>query len=274
MASKVPASSRPARPRIHWLSRSITALIVALALGSLLWQPGHPVTIFLDIAFRAYLMFLGTVMAHEGVHGHLGRSKSANAWWGRLALLPSLVPFTSFRKTHHLHHAHTNLPDKDPDYFVKPKSPLEIPLRAVAMPHHWYVWLERRKLMKPSDRVELALNYAGILAVYTGLLLWIGPWRLLVGIGPSLFLVCLLLWYPFAVRTHEGYSTGDPSTRSHDYYGRVMYWFSLGLSMHRAHHLRPYLSWIELRPLVREAPHSLGARRFLIRDIRTSEPQS
>jgi fatty acid desaturase len=87
-------------------------------------------------------------------------------------------------------------------------------------------------------------------------LVFVGPARLFWGIAPPLVLVSLLLWYPFAVQTHEGFSTGDAEMRSHDYYGHFMYWFSLGLSMHRQHHLQPKLSWIELRPYVRSAPRA------------------
>ena len=64
----------------------------------------------------------------------------------------------------------------------------------------------------------------------------------------------MLLWYPFAVMTHEGWSRGDEAARSHDYYGAPLYWFSLGLSMHRAHHVYPKLSWVELKRFVRPAP--------------------
>src|SRR5690349_16149248 len=99
-----------------WLSRGLTLVIVALALGSLvLWQPRSWWAVALDILWRTHLMFLGTVMAHEAAHGHLGKGKS-NHFWGRLALIPATVPYTNFRKTHPLHHAFTNVPDKDPDY--------------------------------------------------------------------------------------------------------------------------------------------------------------
>jgi len=206
------------------------------------------------------------VMAHESVHGHLGRTKAANFWWGRIALLPSMVPFTNFRKTHQLHHAHTNLPDLDPDHFMKSRNFLELFGRALAMPHHWFFWLRKRGWLKRHDLIELTLNYALIVAVYSVVFAVAGPMRLLLGMMPPLILVSLLLWYPFAVQTHEGFSTGSAVSRSHNYYGRFMYWFSLGLSMHRVHHLQPKLSWIELRPHVEPAPPGLS-RWFPQRDI-------
>jgi fatty acid desaturase len=259
-----------ARPRIFILSRAVICAAVAASIGSLLLRPAGVCWYVGDVLLRAYLIFLGTVMAHEGVHGHLGRTRAANFWWGRVALLPSMVPFTNFRKTHHLHHAHTNVPGADPDHFMKSRSTFELLLRAVAMPHQWFFWLRRRGLVRKSDLVELALNYVGIFAIYGAVLLYAGPSRLFWGMAPALVIVSVLLWYPFAVQTHEGFSTGPAEARSHNYYGRFMYWFSLGLSVHREHHLQPKLSWVELREYVEDAPAARGRwpLRLPRRDIR------
>ncbi|HLL74244.1 MAG TPA: fatty acid desaturase [Pyrinomonadaceae bacterium] len=266
--------ARWGRPQIFFLSRAITCLAVAASIGSLFLRPPGLLWQAADVLLRAYLIFVGTVMAHEGAHGHLGRTRAANFWWGRLALLPSMVPFTNFRKTHHLHHAHTNVPGEDPDHFMKSRNAAELVLRALAMPHQWFFWLRRRGRIRRADLIELALNYCAIFAVYGVVLNFVGPSRLFWGMAPALVLVSVLLWYPFAVQTHEGFSTGPAESRSHNYYGRFMYWFSLGLSIHREHHLRPRLSWIELREYVEEAPAGARGRPSLMprRDIR-AEPQ-
>jgi fatty acid desaturase len=242
------------RSHIYYLSRTIICLTVLLSIGTLLIPFSGPALIALDILFRTYLIFIGTVMAHEGVHGHLGRSKAANFWWGRIALLPSMVPFTNFRKTHQLHHAHTNLPELDPDHFMKSRNLFELFLRALAMPHHWFFWLRKRGWLKRRDLIELVLNYLGIFLVYSVVLALTGAARLFWGMVPPLILVSVLLWLPFAVQTHEGFSTGSADSRSHNYYGLFMYWFSLGLSMHRVHHRQPKLAWIELKPFVEPLP--------------------
>lgn len=242
------------RSRVYHLSRTIICVVVLLSLGTLFIPTPNILYMTVDILLRTYLVFAGTVLAHEGVHSHLGRTRAANFWWGRIALLPSMVPFTNFRRTHQLHHAYTNLPEQDPDHFMKSRNFVELFLRALAMPHQWFFWLRRHGRLKRGDAIELFLNYLGIAVVYAIVLWFVGPWRLFWGMTPVLMLVSLLLWYPFAVQTHEGFSTGAPVTRSHNYYGRFMYWFSLGLSMHREHHLQPKLSWIELRPFVEPAP--------------------
>ncbi len=256
------------RRQIHFLSRTVICSVVVASIGTLFFEPQNLVLYTCDVLLRTYLIFVGTVMAHEGVHGQLGRTKAANFWWGRLALLPSMVPFTNFRKTHHLHHTFTNIPDQDPDHFMKSRNVIEIVLRAVAMPHQWFFWLRRHDRMGREDLKELAANYLAIFVVHGYLLYLVGPARLVWGLAPALVLVSVLLWYPFAVQTHEGFSIGTDELRSHNYYGRFMYWFSFGLAIHRQHHLQPKLSWIELRDYVEDAPSGLRRRFLPQRDIR------
>ena len=257
------------RPKIYLLSRSIICAVVVISIGTLFLRPGNFLQYIIDTLLRTYLMFIGTVMAHEGVHGHLGRTRAANFRWGRFALLPTMVPYTNFRKTHHLHHAYTNIPGKDPDHFMKSRNLMELMLRALAMPHQWFFWLWKRGRIRNEDLIELTLNYFVIFAVYGVILVSVGASRLFWGMAPALILVSVLLWYPFAVQTHEGFSTGAAELRSHNYYGRFMYWFSLGLAMHREHHLQPKLSWIELKEYVEDAPPVCGKLLLLPRrDIR------
>jgi len=255
------------RSELYHLNRTLICVTGLLSIGTLFISIQNVFLLMADILLRTYLVFVGTVMAHEGVHGHLGRSRAANFWWGRIALLPSMVPFTNFRRTHQLHHSYTNLPDEDPDHFMKSRNMFELCLRALAMPHQWFFWLRRRGRLKRSDIVELILNYGLIIVLYAVVLWFVGPWRLFWGMTPTLMLVSVLLWYPFAVQTHQGFSTGSAEARSHNYYGRFMYWFSLGLSMHREHHLQPKLSWIELRPFVEKTPAGVSKWRPH-RDIR------
>ncbi|MES1210120.1 MAG: fatty acid desaturase [Pseudomonadota bacterium] len=252
----------------HWISRVVIVASVAGALGTLFLRLDGWLTVVLDFSLRGYLMFAGAVMAHEGVHGHLGRTKAANFWWARVALVPALVPYTNFRKTHRMHHAHTNDPALDPDLFARPRRPWEVPFRALGMPHHWYFWLRARGQLRRVDLIDLVANYAGLLAVHGTLLVLVGPFRYATGVLPALVIVSVLLWYPFAIKTHEGWSRGAPETRSHNYHGPFLYWFSLGLSVHRAHHLDQKLSWRSLRAHVSAAPGRRGLLPSPMRDIR------
>lgn len=267
------------RPSLHLLSRCVVCAVAAGSLGGLFFVPANGWAYVADVLLRSYLAFVGTVMAHEAVHGLMGRTRAANLWWGRLALVPCMVPFTNFRKTHLLHHRYTNEEGRDPDHFVKPDAnrEWELPLRAVAMPHHWLLWLRKRESVDGSHVRELLLNYLGIALVYLPILLLVGLERMVSGMLPLLVIVSLLLWYPFAFKTHEGFSTGSPEARSHNYYGRLMYWFSFGLSMHRTHHMRPHLGWIELLPFVESGPSAASAlipRRDIRNDLASAVPDA
>jgi fatty acid desaturase len=164
----------------------------------------------------------------------------------RTYLLSMIVPFNIFRKEHLQHHAATNIPGKDPDEFMNTKRKWEIPIRAVALPFHWGLWLRRNRRLTRRDVIQNLVSIAVSITTYAGIAYVMGPSRVLLGFIPVVFLLSFFFWYTFAVKTHEGYSTGDPETRSHDYRGSFFYWATFGLSLHRTHHLKPRLSWVQM----------------------------
>ncbi|HEY9839617.1 MAG TPA: fatty acid desaturase [Candidatus Obscuribacterales bacterium] len=226
-------------------SRWLIVLLLAACLGSYFWQPVG-LAWLADILLRGWLHFLSGSMAHEAAHGHLGNSKRANLWWGRIALLPAGVAYVAFQKTHLYHHSYTNDPEKDPDYYLHQRPAWLTPIRAFAMPYHWIAWLRQRGKLTRSILGEWALTYLAYFLIYTLLALVCGPVRVLAGLVGSAALHALVLWYFFAIKTHEGGSMGSPEERSHNYYGSLAYWLSCGLSLHRVHHLHPNLSWLEM----------------------------
>ena len=68
--------------RVYLLSRCVVIAVLLLSLGTFFWTPQGAFQWTADIVFRVWMMFLGTVMAHECTHGLLGRTKKANFWWG------------------------------------------------------------------------------------------------------------------------------------------------------------------------------------------------
>ncbi len=239
------------RHRAVVVNRFIACSSVSMAFASYFFQPAGWISCAIDVVIRAYLHFVAGVMAHESVHGHLGNTRSANLWWGRLALLPTTVPYVTFRKTHLQHHSSTNVPEMDPDEFLNTPHRWQIPLRAWALPYHWVVWMWRNGRFQRRDRLEYALNYVAAVLLYGVVAYFTSPERVVLGLTASAALHSLLLWYCFAIKTHEGYSTGSPETRSHNYDGRFLYWISFGLSMHRLHHMQPRLAWLQMRGNVR-----------------------
>ena len=238
------------RARAIMFNRMITCATVSMALASYFWQPTRLILYAIDIVFRAYLHFVAGVMAHESVHGHLGNTRSSNDWWGRIGLLPTTVPYVTFRKTHLHHHSATNIPEMDPDEFLNTRHSWQIPFRAFALPYHWVVWMIKNGKFSRRERIEYLLHYGVIAIVYGVIAYFTSVERVLIGLLASATLHSLLLWYYFAIKTHEGYSTGEPETRSHNYKGQLVYWFSFGLSMHQLHHMQPRLAWLQMAKFV------------------------
>jgi len=235
------------RSRALLINRFITCATISLIFASYFWQPSGFALYVVDILIRAYLHFVAGIMAHESVHGHLGNTKAANMWWGRLALFPTTVPYMTFRKTHLHHHSFTNIPELDPDEFLNTPHVWQIPVRAIALPYYWVTWLWKTGRFKRRDRVEYIFNYVAVSAVYGAIGYLTGVERLLYGFLISAALHSLVLWYWFAIKTHQGYSTGEPEKRSHNYRSAALYWLTFGLSLHRDHHMKPNLAWAQTR---------------------------
>jgi len=227
--------------------------LVILTTLQYFWKP-EGVWWIVDILLRTYLLFLCGVMGHEASHSVLGNSKITNIWWGRLSFLPIAVPNVQFRITHRYHHSFTNEEGKDPDLLLKMDHWSQFPLRALMMPHHWIIWLNKRGLLGKSIFIEWALTYVFFGLFFGTIISFVGWERVLFGLIPAQILDSFLLWYPFAVKTHEGHHLGPQEVRSHDYYGKTLYWLTLGLSMHRAHHMHPQFGWYQLRPFIQKGP--------------------
>jgi fatty acid desaturase len=234
------------------VNRLIIVSLIGSSFSLYFWTPSG-IWWGLDIAVRTYILFLCGVMGHEASHSCLANSKEGNIWWGRLSFIPLVVPNVQFRITHRYHHSFTN-EERDPDIILKIEHWWQFPARALAMPHHWVRWLKKNNLLTRKVLIEWLLTYIAFFLIYGSLALYVGHERILLGLIPAQVLNSFILWYPFAVKTHEGHHTGKQEFRSHDYYGNVMYWLTLGLSLHRAHHMYPHLGWLQLRPFIRKGP--------------------
>ncbi len=235
------------------VNRVIIVMLISLSTLQYFWQP-QGLGWIVDISLRVYILFLCGVMGHEASHSCVANTKMGNIWWGRLSFIPLAVPNVQFRITHRYHHAFTNEGDKDPDMLLKMDSIWQFPAKALAMPHHWVVWLKKNGLLKKQVLWEWLFSYTFFI-IYFGIIAYnVGVERILLGLLPAQIINSFILWYPFAVKTHEGHHVGDQRIRSHDYYGHFMYWATMGLSMHRAHHMHPQLGWLQLRKFIQKGP--------------------
>lgn len=204
----------------------------------------------------AYLAF--TVMhevAHGNVHGDVGVLKpvaEAAGWYSAVLLL---APYPLFRLLHLRHHAFTNHPDKDPDYWISASAGARLLLRSVAIIRWYYrhVWTKELASRDPTGKRALlggsvamlgAIAAALAVCAWTGwlhlaLALWVAP-----GIVASAFLAVLFDWLPHHPATNQGRYLDT----------RVVLWpglhfVTLGQSHHLVHHLYPRVPFFRYRRL-------------------------
>jgi len=134
------------------------------------------------------------------------------------------------------------------------------------MPHWWVIWLKRNQLWNKSLRNEYILSYLFFFMFYGLIAYEVGVERILYTLLPAQIINSFILWYPFAIKTHEGHYVGAQEFRSHDYYGKFLFWLTCGLSLHRAHHLYQRKGWLELYPYIQQA--SIWDQIRMRRDIK------
>jgi ferredoxin-NADP reductase/fatty acid desaturase len=197
------------------------------------------------------LLYLGFTVVHEAGHGNIAHDVSwmkpverAMGWVMTQFFL--VIPFGLFAKIHDYHHAFTNDPDRDPDYWVAGDNWWQASLRAPTLAFSYLFATIGRFRNDPVIRKThpgSVVYYAISLAIITGLLVsGYGLELLMVGILPifisSYVLAMLFDWIPHKPSNQQG---RYQNTRTYLFPG--LRWLTLGQSYHHIHHLYPRVSW-------------------------------
>ena len=233
-------------------------------------------------------LILNTVLAatfympmHEAVHkniwGKVTSGRVLEEIVGSLCSIPTLIPFRLHRAAHMRHHAYTNDPDRDPDYFFQGEL-RDLPLKVLSLnsvnallPLFAFI-PPMRKLMHPAMargnrgsvnkaeglkqlRFWLVTHGVLLVAVLTGFgwpafLLWYLPSRLQVG-----WVALIFAWYPH----HRGDKQGRyVDTRVAVFPGSTF--LIRGHDHHALHHLFPRVAHYRLPALWQEMAPDLVAK--------------
>lgn len=133
----------------------------------------------------------GFSIAHEASHRAISGGAKGLGWldWllGSIHSWMLLHEFAAFRTLHLRHHANTNLPANDPDYWLQRHGALEVALRSLFIPFHYgnlFVRLVQRGEVPLRDAticlvsavlVLTALVSAIVVMPLETFVLWIGP---------------------------------------------------------------------------------------------------
>ena len=235
---------------LSWIA---TATIMLRADSWAVYLPGY--------VFVGLLIYGMTNLMHEGIHGTLFRVRWLDNWFGLMMGAPALLPFTSYRISHQLHHRHTRT-EHDPNEFAN------IVENQSLLPAFFYAWLLLGMAVFAVRFPYVALQHAtpverrrivfehGILLVMLGAVLAASWWFDYVAAVAHVWLAPLAVasfqgnvrsWAEHTL-TVPGNSLTDTRTVTSN---RLFSFLSINQNYHLEHHLFPGVPWYNLPKLHR-----------------------
>lgn len=96
----------------------------------------------LSLVLLTLLSYISFTPMHEACHGNIvGRYnhyKKIESFIGHLSAIPMFIPYGVFKSLHLKHHAHTNDPHNDPDYWVATRNPFILILKVFTIKLSYY----------------------------------------------------------------------------------------------------------------------------------------
>lgn len=191
--------------------------------------------------------FAQFTVVHDATHRTLSRTTWLNDSFGTAATFVLCGPFEAIRRNHLHHHAHTNDPLHDPDFWVAGETWLTTAARCLTtlQAHYWsyLTRLRRRDAAFAKAVATIALivvlhAWAFFAGHLTDLLLY---WTLPAQLGVA-WLALTFDYWPHRPHTERG--------RLRDTANILPAWldpFFLRQNLHAVHHLYPQLPWYRYR---------------------------
>ncbi|MDP3541333.1 MAG: fatty acid desaturase [Elusimicrobiota bacterium] len=223
----------------------LTALAVQAASSAAavsgLWPAGPSILVNTACAYAQF-----TVL-HDALHRSVSRVPWLNELFGLAATFVLCGPYAAIRRNHLHHHAHTNDPREDPDFWAAGETWLSTGLRCLTMlERHYWTYLTRLR-RRDAAFVQSVLTIAAILALHAWawraghlrdlLFYWTLPAQLAVAA-----LALTFDYWPHRPHTGRG--------RFKDTANILPAWldpFFLCQNLHAVHHLFPQLPWYRYR---------------------------
>jgi omega-6 fatty acid desaturase (delta-12 desaturase) len=228
-------------------------------------------------------------LLHEAGHHTLFASRGMNVVAGHLASVITLLPFTSWKAVHRMHHRWTGWQDKDPTTSSLVPRPLGGFERA-AINVAWRAWIPLFSLLyraqsfwhlprlfrlfpEPGARRAMTVNLVALLGLYVAALVIVGPGAIVRLSGVGLYLgfswmdvIMLSQHTHIPLRLARGEDVAPipapeqaPFTRSL----RFPAWISIGLltgfDAHELHHVYPFVPGPRLRAIPWTPPNEAPA---------------
>ena len=261
-----------------------TGIALSLLDSGLAWVAGQ--------VLLALMLVQWFVILHECGHDTLFRTRRLHAITGRVAAFFAVIPYHAWTRVHGRHHKWTGWQDLDPtttSLAPRERGRLErsivnicwrfwIPLFSILyrVTNYWHLPRLFRMFPRRTDRISIARDAAILLALYGGLVVWLGGETLLrlagLAVLLSLMIEDLLL---LSQHTHvpQNVSHGEivkpfaaiaqePFTRSLRL-PHLASAFVLHFDAHELHHMYPFVPGYHLRRIAYAPGNEIGWWRWV-----------
>ena len=236
---------------------SFVGVYVGVASVAVLALHGY-LSYWASIPIDGVLIYFVFTPLHEATHGNIAgrdhRFQWLEAFIGHASGFLLLAPFPGFRVLHLHHHANTNDPEEDPDYWVKSPTWTGNVIRSLAIQpvyilHLWKIARDSRTKRAFFWEMVYMFSYAAIvLAAFRFgigrevLLLWIVPAYIGVVLCPVMF-----DWPVHHPHTERGRYTDSAILLFPAPFRRIMDVIFCGHTYHLVHHLYPRVPFFRYR---------------------------
>lgn len=242
---------------------------------------------FVGLMINSIITYFFYTIHHEANHGNISGQNKTWRWvdqlMGTVASLPLQLNFQTYAPSHLMHHAHTNNPERDPDYFMAGPGRAVLP--------RWFITTIVKtlacipgvsqvltRILPPTLSAAIKYFKTGRRGIY--LQLQASLLLLIVSFVFGQGLNFLLLWFiptqigQLILQTWFVWLPHAPFTSTDRYHNtRIRGWFAsnfmlLGQDHHLIHHLYPRVPFYKYGRLFREIRPSLEANNASIKGVR------
>ncbi|MEZ5892484.1 MAG: fatty acid desaturase [Parvularculaceae bacterium] len=213
---------------------------------------------------------------HRNLHGHVGSMRWINDAFGVALGCMLLYPYSLHNFLHITHHANTNDPDKDPDYWMNGHTPARIILRGLLLPGHYWAFMFATRGREPGAKkfyLRLALEISPAILIAAALIAsgaWgtlLVAWIIALDIGSLALGVCFdwIVHHPHDDRTLIGgsrvFNVRKPLPRA------LLNAAHLFQNYHLIHHIHPRTPFYRCGHVFRRSEEFLRSQGARIVDL-------
>lgn len=256
------------------------------------------------VIINTVILFASFTPLHDSAHGSISTKnyKIVNTLVGYNSAYLLMLPYLAFKHLHLQHHKHTNVPDKDPDYYAGVGPSYLLPIQWFTTEYHYYYMYLSNIFSRPKEEYRevllnlllyvvylVALAQLGLFAV--ALYCWVLPGR--VAVGLLSFAFDYLPHRPHTVTRFENvyeatsvtalfnYNSHHQSHSASDSVGKsdhnnssgynlgvmLLTWPLLHQNYHNIHHLAPYVPFYHYSTVWHAYKKELLARGTKVKSI-------